>query len=55
MEETNLFEVKTTSIFDDKIRTYYTLSNDMVTALEKMKECLPYQETIFTISQKELF
>ena len=55
MENTKLFELRTTSIFDDEIRTYYTLSSDMVTALEKMKGLLPYQETIFTISQKELF
>ena len=49
-----LFEIKTTSIFDDEIRTYYTLAEDMVMALEKVKKTLPYEETAFVISQKKL-
>ena len=54
MESMKLFEIKTTSIFDDEIRTYYVLANDMVPALDKIKTWIPYQETVFTISQKEL-
>ena len=54
MEETKLFEIKTTSIFDDEIRTYYVLANDMIPALDKIKAWIPYQETVFTISKKEL-
>ena len=53
MESMKLFEIKTTSIFDDEIRTYYVLASDMVPALDKIKEYIPYQETVFTISQKE--
>lgn len=49
-----LFEIKTSSIFDDEIRTYYTLAEDMTPALEKVGKTLPYEETIFTISQKKL-
>ena len=49
-----LFEVKTTSIFDDEIRTYYVLENDMIPAIETVQNSIPYQETVFTISQKEL-
>ena len=49
-----LFEVKTTSIFYDEIRTYYTLEEDMALALEKVRNILPYEETTFAISQKEL-
>ena len=30
-----LFEIKTSSIFDDEIRTYYTLEEDMAMALKK--------------------
>lgn len=54
MESTKLFEIKTTSIFDDEIRTYYVLASDMIPALDKIKEYIPYQETVFTISKKEL-
>ena len=49
-----LFEIKTSSIFDDEIRTYYTLAEDMTPALEKVRNTLPYEETAFAISQKEL-
>ena len=49
-----LFEIKTSSIFDDEIRTYYTLEEDMALALEKVKNTLPYEETAFVISQKKL-
>lgn len=49
-----LFEVKTSSIFDDEIRTYYALEEDMALALEKVRNTLPYEETAFTISQKNL-
>ena len=49
-----LFEVNTSSIFDDEIRTYYTLEEDMALALEKVRNTLPYEETAFAISQKEL-
>ena len=49
-----LFEIKTSSIFDDEIRTYYTLEKDMFMALEKVKNTLPYEETAFVISQKKL-
>ena len=49
-----LFEIKTSSIFDDEIRTYYTLAEDMALALEKVRKALPYEETAFTISQKKL-
>ena len=49
-----LFEVNTLSIFDDEIRTYYTLAEDMALALEKVKSILPYEETAFAISQKKL-
>ena len=54
MESMKLFEIKTTSIFDDEIRTYYVLESDMIPALNKIKEYIPYQETAFTISQKKL-
>lgn len=53
MESMKLFEIKTTSIFDDEIRTYYVLESDMIPALDKIKAWIPYQETVFTISQKE--
>ena len=49
-----LFEIKTSSIFDDEIRTYYTLAEDMTPALEKVRNTLPYEETAFVISKKEL-
>ena len=49
-----LFEVNTSSIFDDEIRTYYTLEEDMTLALEKVRNTLPYEETAFAISQKNL-
>ena len=49
-----LFEIKTSSIFDDEIRTYYTLEEDMTLALEKVRKALPYEETAFVISQKNL-
>ena len=49
-----LFEIKTSSIFDDEIRTYYTLEEDMVLALEKVRGTLPYEETAFVVSQKKL-
>ena len=49
-----LFEIKTSSIFDDEIRTYYTLAEDMFKALEKVKKALPYEETAFVISQKKV-
>lgn len=49
-----LFEIKTSSIFDDEIRTYYTLAEDMALALEKVRRALPYEETAFVISQKKL-
>ena len=49
-----LFEIKTSSIFDDEIRTYYTLAEDMTPALEKVRKTLPYEETVFAISQKKL-
>ena len=49
-----LFEIKTSSIFDDEIRTYYTLEEDMALALEKVRNILPYEETAFVISQKKL-
>ena len=49
-----LFEVNTLSIFDDEIRTYYTLAEDMTPALEKVRNTLPYEETAFVISQKKL-
>ena len=49
-----LFEIKTSSIFDDEIRTYYTLEEDLTPALEKIKNTLPYEETAFVISQKKL-
>ena len=49
-----LFEINTSSIFDDEIRTYYTLAKDMTPALEKVKNILPYEETAFVISQKKL-
>ena len=49
-----LFEIKTSSIFDDEIRTYYTLAEDMNPALEKVRSTLPYEETAFVISQKKL-
>lgn len=49
-----LFEVNASSIFDDKIRTYYTLKEDMALALEKVRSALPYEETTFAISQKSL-
>ena len=49
-----LFEVKTSSIFDAEIRTYYTLPEDIIPALEKVRNILPYEETTFAISQKEL-
>ena len=49
-----LFEIKTSSIFDDEIRTYYTLAEDMTPALEKVRKTLPYEETAFVISQKKL-
>ena len=49
-----LFEVNTSSIFDDEIRAYYTLAEDMTPALEKVRGTLPYEETAFVISQKKL-
>ena len=49
-----LFEINTSSIFDDEIRKYYTLAEDMAMALEKVRSALPYEETAFAISQKEL-
>ena len=49
-----LFEINTSSIFDDEIRKYYTLAEDMTPALEKIRKTLPYEETAFAISQKEL-
>ena len=49
-----LFEVNTSSIFDDEIRTYYTLEEDMAMALEKVRSTLPYEETAFAIGQKKL-
>ena len=49
-----LFEIKTSSIFDDEIRTYYTLEEDITPALEKVRNILPYEETTFAISQKKL-
>ena len=49
-----LFEIKTSSIFDDEIRTYYTLAEDMTPALEKVRNTLPYEETASVISQKKL-
>ena len=49
-----LFEIKTSSIFDDEIRTYYTLAEDLTPALEKVRNILPYEETAFVISQKKL-
>ena len=49
-----LFKIETSSIFDDKIRTYYTLEEDMALALEKVRSTLPYEETTFVISQKKL-
>ena len=49
-----LFEIKTSSIFDDEIRTYYTLEEDMAPALKKVRNTLPYEETAFVISQKKL-
>ena len=49
-----LFEIKTSSIFDDEIRTYYTLAENMTPALEKVRNTLPYEETAFAISQKKL-
>ena len=49
-----LFEVNTSSIFDDEIRKYYTLAEDMTKALEKVEGALPYEETAFAISQKKL-
>ena len=54
MENTKLFELRTTSIFDDEIRTYYVLATDMVTAIDKIENWIPYQEKVFTICQKEL-
>ena len=35
-----LFEIKTSSIFDDEIRTYYTLAKDITPALEKVRSIL---------------
>ena len=49
-----LFEIKTSSIFFFFFRTYYTLAEDMTPALEKVRSTLPYEETAFAISQKEL-
>ena len=49
-----LFEINTSSIFDDEIRTYYTLEEDIIPALEKVRNTLPYEETAFVISQKKL-
>ena len=49
-----LFEVNTSNIFDDEIRTYYTLAENMTIALEKVEGALPYEETAFAISQKNL-
>lgn len=49
-----LFEINTSSIFDDEIRTYYTLEEDMALALKKVRSALPYEETAFAISQKNL-
>ena len=49
-----LFEINTSSTFDDEIRTYYTLAEDMAMALEKVRNILPYEETTFVISQKKL-
>ena len=49
-----LFKIETSSIFDDEIRTYYTLAEDMTPALEKVRGTLPYEETAFAISQKKL-
>ena len=49
-----LFEINTSSIFDDEIRTYYTLEEDTVLALEKVRSTLPQEETAFAISQKKL-
>ena len=49
-----LFEIKTSSIFDDEIRTYYTLAEDMTKALTKVEAALPYEETAFAIGQKKL-
>ena len=49
-----LFEIKTSSIFDDEIKTDYTLAEDMTPALEKVRNTLPYEETAFAISQKKL-
>ena len=49
-----LFEINTSSIFDDEIRTYYTLAEDITPALEKVRSILPYEETAFAISQKNL-
>lgn len=39
-----LFEVNTSSIFNDEIRTYYTLEEDMALALEKVRNALPYEK-----------
>ena len=49
-----LFKIETSSIFDDEIRTYYTLEEDMAMALEKVRSTLPYEETAFAVSQKNL-
>ena len=49
-----LFKIETSSIFDDEIRKYYTLEEDMALALEKVRSTLPYEETTFAISQKKL-
>ena len=49
-----LYEINTSSIFDDEIKTYYTLAEDMTKALEKVKNTLPYEETTFAVSQKKL-
>ena len=49
-----LFEINTSSIFDDEIRTYYTLEEDMALVLEKVRSILPYEETAFAVSQKKL-
>ena len=49
-----LFEINTSTILDDEIRTYYTLEEDMALALEKVRSTLPYEETAFAVSQKNL-
>ena len=41
------------ALFDDEIRTYYTLEEDMALALEKVRSTLPYEETAFAISQQK--